>query len=672
MKHTYFALVVFAGLFVPGLFSCQQPVQVTDTVGDEFAWKTDQFADIQILRYKIHGWEELSLQQKKLVYYLVQAGLAGRDIMYDQNYRYNLAIRKVLDQIAASWEGDRDSAEWEAFMTYAKRVWFSNGIHHHYSTDKLQPAFSREWFEEAMTGLGLSLEAEAMRAIFDPDFDAKKISLDSGRDLLLNSAVNFYAPDVTQKEVEAFYKKRMDPTDPAPIWHGLNSRIIRGEDGAIREQVYSAEGLYGPAIREIIRWLELAKGVAENPAQADALGLLIDYYRTGDLRTWDAYNIAWVQATEGDIDYINGFIEVYNDPLGYKGSYENIIQIKDFDASRKMEVLSQNAQWFEDRMPYQPEHRKENVVGIVYNMVTVAGESGDASPSTPIGVNLPNSDWIREKYGSKSVSLANISEAYDQASGPALVEEFFYTAAVIERAKKYGSLAGKLTTALHEVIGHASGKLNPGVATPKQTLKNYASPLEEARADLVALYFMMDPKMVELGLMESLEVGRAEYDYYINNGMMLQLRRIEPGNDIEQAHMRNRQTVASWAVEKGEPLGVIERIRENGKTYFHIKDYEKLRELFGELLLEVQRVKSEGDYEAGKFLIETFGIKIDQDLHREVLDRLKPFALAPYSGFINPELVPIEENGGIIDIQVRYPDDFVRQMLDYGKRHSFL
>ncbi|MCO6486218.1 MAG: dihydrofolate reductase [Saprospiraceae bacterium] len=638
-----------------------------------FRWMTEQFADVQILRYQIPGWDRLSLPQKQLVYYLTQAGLAGRDIMYDQNYRHNLEIRKAIEQIVERYDGAHAGEEWDQFMLYAKRVWFSNGIHHHYGNDKFIPGFSRDWLEDALRRSGASMSQEALTAMFDPSVDAKKVSLDAKGDLVAQSAVNFYAPGITEKEVGSFYGARIDKKDPEPVSHGLNSRVVRGPDGRLAEEVYHAEGKYGPAIREIIKWLTLAAGVAENDGQKKALELLIEYYQTGDLRKWDAYNIAWVQATEGDIDYINGFVEVYNDPLGYKGSYENIVQIKDFEASERMAVLSANAQWFEDRMPYLPEHRKENVVGIVYNVVNVAGEAGDASPATPIGVNLPNADWIREKYGSKSVSLGNILEAYDQAAGPALTAEFAFDEAEAERARKYGSLAAKLTTALHEVIGHASGKLNPGVGTPKQTLKSYGSTLEEARADLVALYFIMDPKMVELGLMESLEVGKAEYEGFISNGLMKQLRRIEPGKDVEESHMRNRQLVAAWAYEKGKADNVIEKVTRNGKTYFVIRDYEKLRTLFGELLKEIQRIKSEGDYEAGKNLVETYGVRVDPALHQEVLDRVKPFNLAPFSGFINPVLEPVtDEAGNITDIRVTYPEDFVAQMMEYGRKYRFL
>jgi dipeptidyl-peptidase-3 len=654
--------------------SACKPKETAETQSAEsFEWVVDRFADIQVLRYQINGWDKLSLQQKKLVYYLTQAGLAGRDIMYAMNYRHNLEIRHALERIVGGYSGDRETDDWKKFLTYAKRVWFANGIHHHYSNDKFIPDFSQEYFASLLQDVGATLSEEALAAMFDPAVDTKKVSLDADKDLVAASAVNFYGPGVTQAEVEAFYARMRDPKDPTPVELGLNSRLVKGPDGKLVEEVYKVDGLYGAAIAEIVKWLELAVGVAENEPQRNALQLLIDYYRTGDLRQWSAFNVAWSQATEGDIDYINGFVEVYNDPLGYRGSYENIVQIKDFDASARMKVLADNAQWFEDNAPLDPAHRKENVVGISYNVVVVAGESGDASPATPIGVNLPNADWIREKHGSKSVSLGNIIEAYDNAAGPALLKEFAHDQEEFDRVSKYGGLADKLSTALHEVIGHASGKLNPGVGTPKETLRNYASTLEEARADLVALYYIMDPKMVELGLMESLEAGKAEYDAFISNGLMKQLRRIEPGRDIEEAHMRNRQLIAAWAYDKGKKDKVIEKVTRDGKTYFDIKDYDKLRNLFGQLLREVQRIKSEGDFAAGKALVESYGVKVDQALHQEVLRRVEPFGLAPYSGFVNPVLEPVtDDKGEITDIRVTYPQDFIDQMLGYGKLFGFL
>lgn len=638
---------------------------------EDFLWSTEKFGDIQILRYQIEGWEKLSLKQKKLAYYLTQAGLAGRDITWDQFYRHNLEIRNALENIVKNYNGDKDSELWKNFMIYVKRVWFSNGIHHHYSNVKMKPGFSLENFENLLSETKTSISDEAKQVIFN-DKDAKKVSKDSDSDLVLSSAVNFYDPDITEAEATAFYQKQIDKTDKRPISYGLNSKLVRNSKGEIEEQVWKIDGLYGAAISEIVKWLELAQGVAENKAQGDALGILIDYYRTGNLKKWDEYNVAWVGVTDGDIDYINSFIEVYDDPLGYKATYETVVQVKDLDASEKMSVISENIQFFEDNSSIMDEHKKKDVVGVSYSMINVVGEAGATTPSTPIGVNLPNANWIRAEHGSKSVSLANIEHAYDQAKGGGFLEEFAYTKEELERAKKHANTSSKMHTALHEVVGHASGKLNEGIGTPKETLKNYASTLEEGRADLVALYFIVDPKLMELGLVESDEVGKAEYDSYIRNGMMLQLRRLDMGDDIEEDHMRNRQLVASWAYEKGKTENVIEKKLVEGKTYFVVNDYAKLRVLFGELLREIQRIKSEGDYEAGKNLVETYGVKVDPKIHQEVLDRSKKFEVAPYLGFIQPQLEPVMENGEITDVKVVYPKDFQKQMLMYSTKHSFL
>lgn len=643
-----------------------------DEKKDDFKYLAEQFADIKVIRYKIPGFDKLSLDQKKLVYYLTQAGYAGRDIIWDQNYRHNLKIRKILEHIVKTYQGDKSGEDWKNFMVYTKRVWFANGIHHHYSMDKFTPAFTREYMQELADATKIEVAEEIMEVMFNPEVDNKKVSLDPDKDLLKASATNFYGPDVTEKEAEAFYKAKMNPEDPTPVSYGLNSKLVKGLNG-LEEKVWKIDGMYGKAITEIVKWLEKAVEVAENQEQADALKLLIQYYKTGDLKTWDEYNIAWTSATKGDIDYINSFIEVYNDPLGYRGSYESIIQINDFEASERMAVLAENAQWFEDNSPIMKEHKKDNVVGVSYKVVNVAGESGDASPSTPIGVNLPNSNWIRAQHGSKSVSLGNIVHAYNEARGEGLLEEFAYTAEEAERAEKHGSLAGKMHTAMHEVIGHASGKLNKGIGTPKETLKSYASTLEEARADLVGLYYIMDPKIVEWGLIPSQEVGKAEYEGYIRNGLMMQLRRLEPGAVIEESHMRNRQLVAAWVYEKGKEENVIEKKVRDGKTYYVVNDFEKLRELFGQLLLEIQKIKSEGDYEAGKKLVETYGVQVDQSLHKEVLTRSEKLNIPPYGGFINPRLVPVTNGEGkITDIKVEYPADFTLQMLEYGEKYSFL
>ena len=658
--------------------SCSQTETIKDTtntteeVKNNFNFQTETFADLKMIRYQVPGFEKLSLQQQKLVYYLSEAGYAGRDIIWDQNYRHNLSIRRALEKIINEWGGNRNNSNWEKLMIYTKRVWFSNGIHHHYSMDKFTPEFSEYYFTGLMKAVGASLNDEALKAMFDPTFDAKKVNLDPSKGLVLGSAVNFYDPDINEAEVDAYFASIKDSETNEPVSYGINSKLIRGKDG-IEEKVYKLKGMYGEAIAEIIGWLEKAVSVAENQAQADALKLLVEYYKTGDLKTWDAYNIAWVNATEGDIDYINSFIEVYNDPKGYTGSFESIVEITDFEASAQMKVLSENAQWFEDNSSIMEEHKKKNITGVSYKVISVASESGDASPSTPIGVNLPNANWIRANHGSKSVSIGNIVYAYAQAGGKGMLEEFCHDDEEIERAKTHSKLAGKLHTALHEVLGHASGQLNPGVGTPKETVKSYASTLEEGRADLVALYYIMDEKLIELGLMESLETGKAEYDSYIRNGLMVQMQRLEPGADVEESHMRNRQWVSAWAFERGMEENVISKVMQDGKTSFEINDYKKLQSIFGELLREVQRIKSAGDYEACQALVEGYGVKVDQNIHKEVLTRVKKLNIAPYGGFINPKMVPTTDNTGeIVSIEMTYPDDFTAQMLDYAKRYSFL
>ena len=673
MKKHFLSAVVIAALIT----GCTAPTEQAEDKGTEtskdFQWQTDQFADLKIVRYQVPGWEKLTLEQKKLAYYLTQAGLAGRDIIYDQNYRHNLKIRKALEHIIANYSGDRESANWKNLEIYAKRVWFSNGIHHHYSGNKLEPGITEAYFRELLSTTNHQLSDEAITAIFDPVVDNKKVNLDPSKDLVLGSAVNFYDPTITEKEAEQYYKSIIDPSNKRPVEYGLNTKLVRNEEGKVVGEPYKVGGLYGAALEKVVYWLDKAAGVAENEEQAKALRVLIEYYQTGDLEKWSEYNIIWSQATEGDIDYIQGFVEVYNDPLGYKGSYEGIVQIKDFDASARMEVLSANAQWFEDQSTILPEHKKENVVGVTYKVVNVAGESGDASPSTPIGVNLPNSRWIRAEHGSKSVSLGNIIAAYEKAGGGGMLEEFCWSQEEIDRAKKHSTLAGKMHTAMHEVIGHASGQLEEGVGTPKETLKNYASALEEGRADLVGLYYILDPKLIELGLVESLEIGKCEYDSYIRNGMMLQLRRLKMGDDVEEAHMRNRQMIATWAYEKGKEANIIERKEKDGKTYFVINDYEKLRGLFGELLKEIQRIISTGDYAAGKAMIENYAVKVDPAIHKEVLARSEKLNIAPYGGFINPSYEVVkDEAGNITDIKVVYPNNFVDQMLDYGKNYSYL
>ncbi|WP_417854773.1 dipeptidyl-peptidase 3 family protein [Xanthomarina gelatinilytica] len=675
MKVTY---VLSFALAFAALVSCnenkKEPVIEVTEIKEEktFDYNVEQFADIKILRYQIPGWDNLTLKEQKLVYYLTQAGLAGRDIIWDQNYRHNLKIRKALETVYANYSGDKTSEEWKAFETYLKRVWFSNGIHHHYSNDKLKPEFSQEYLKSLMAETNASLEEDAFNVIFN-EVDSKKVNQAKGVDNVALSAVNFYGPNVTNADVINFYKNKKSPNPDKPLSYGLNSKLVK-ENGELKELVYKSGGLYGSAIDEIIKWLELAQDVAENKAQGDAIGLLIEYYKTGDLQTWDDYNVAWTAATEGNVDYINSFIEVYNDPLGYRGSYETIVQVNDFDMSQKMKVLSDNAQWFEDNAPLMDAHKKKNVVGVTYKVVNVAGEAGDASPSTPIGVNLPNANWIRAAVGSKSVSLGNIIEAYNNAGSSDRLKEFVNDEEELQLEEQYGQLADKLHTALHEVIGHASGQLNPGVGETKETLKNYASTLEEGRADLVGLYYLYNPKLQELGLVDDWKaVGKAAYDGYIRNGLMTQLIRLNLGDDVEEAHMRNRQWVSAWVYEKGKADNVIEKITRDGKTYFNINDYDKLHELFGQLLKETQRIKSEGDYKAVETLVETYGVKVDQDLHAEVLERNKQFTSAPYSGFVNPVLVPeMDANGEITAIKVTQPESFSGQMLDYSKHYSFL
>ena len=677
MKKKYLIGILLTAMIV---MSCADKKKTSDSSKEKngieksanFDYNVEQFADIKVLRYQISGWENLTLKEQKLVYYLTQAGLSGRDIIWDQNYRHNLTIRKALENVYNTYEGDKTSKNWKSFETYLKRVWFSNGIHHHYSNAKLPANFSSEYLNELLAATNTKLEGESFNVIFS-DTDAKKVNQAKGVDNVLMSAVNFYGPGVTNADVESFYGKMKSPDPVKPLSYGLNSQLVK-ENGVLKERVYKSGGLYGPAIDEVVKWLELAQGVAENEAQGKALGLLIEYYKTGDLQTWDDYNVAWTGATEGNIDYINSFIEVYNDPLGYKGSYETVVQIKDFDMSKKMAVLSENAQWFEDNSPLMDEHKKKNVVGVTYKVVNVAGEAGDASPSTPIGVNLPNANWIRAEVGSKSVSLGNIIHAYNNAGSSGRLKEYVYDDEEYELEKKHGQLGDKLHTALHEVIGHASGQLNPGVGETKETLKNYASTLEEGRADLVGLYYLYNPKLQELGLVDDWNaVGKTAYDGYIRNGLMTQLIRLQLGDDVEESHMRNRQWVSAWVFEKGMSENVIEIVTRDGKTYYNINDYEKLHELFGQLLKETQRIKSEGDYEAVEALVEGYGVKVDQDLHKEVLERNAQFTSAPYSGFVNPVIVPkMNEAGEIEGFTIEQPATFKEQMIYYSKTYNFL
>ncbi|RNI27882.1 dihydrofolate reductase [Rufibacter immobilis] len=650
----------------------------------DFKYVTEQFADLRILRYRVPGFENLSAQQKELLYYLYEAALSGRDIIYDQNYKHNLRIRRTLDAIVRNKRDRSTSPDWEKFMVYTKRVWFANGIHHHYSANKMLPEFSQEFLASSIRRVPANQlplqKGETVESftkwltpiLFDPNLDAKQVNKAAGEDLIKTSAVNFYE-GVTQKEVEAFYAKKDVKNDPRPVSHGLNSKVVK-ENGQLVEKVWKVDGMYGPAIQRIVFWLEKAVAVAENNEQRLALQKLVEFYRTGDLKVFDEYNIAWVKDVNSAVDVVNGFIEVYDDPLGLKGSFESVVSFKDEEATKRIKAIGDQAQWFEDNSPLLPQHKKKNVVGITAKVITTVVEGGDAAPATPIGINLPNANWIRKEHGSKSVNLGNIVHAYNESanSGGSALSEFAYSQEEIDRAKKYSSLASDLHTDMHEVIGHASGQINPGVGTPKQTLKNYASTMEEGRADLVALYYVMDPKLVEIGVMPSLEVGKAEYDGYIRNGLMTQLSRLAPGEKIEEDHMRNRQMVAAWAYEKGRKDNVIERVTKDGKTYFKVNDYQKLRALFGQLLRETQRITSEGDFKAAEKLVETYGVKVDPVLHKEVLQRYSKLNIAPYQGFIQPKLTPVVNNGKVVDVLVVYPDNFTQQMLEFGEVYNLL
>lgn len=659
----------------------KEPAPQPASAAPEFPWQIDQFADLRILRYQVPGFESLSPAQKELVYYLSEAATCGRDIIFDENYKYNLMIRHTLDAVVAGYKGDRTDPRWAEFMTYVKRVWFSNGIHHHYSNDKFVPGFDADYFAALVKGSegvafpvaeGQSVDdlvAFLCPILFDPAVAPKKVSQDSTKDLVTNSAVNFY-DGVTQAEVEAYYRGIVDTKDATPVSYGLNTRVVK-KDGRVIEQVAKIDGLYGPAIAKLVDWLEKAAGVAENDQQRKVIDALVAYYKSGSLEQFDQYSILWVEDLASLVDFINGFIEVYNDPLGLKASWESVVNFKDLAATKRADTISANAQWFEDNSPVEPRFKKKEVKGVSAKVITAAMLGGDCYPSTPIGINLPNANWIRKNYGSKSVTIENITYAYDQSSlkspfGP----EFTSSPELLERAQKYGPLAGNIHTDLHEVLGHGSGQLMPGVGS--ESLKNYHSAIEESRADLFALYYIMDDKMVELGLLPTIEAAKAEYDLDIRNGLMTQLTRIQPGKTIEEAHMRARAMVAEWVYEKGKAENVIERVMKDGKTYFVINDYAKLRRLFGRLLAEVQRITSEGDYEAAKTLMETYGVQVDQALHQEVLDRYAKLHLAPYSGFVNPVYTPVIENGRIVDVKISLEEGYVEQMLRYGRDYSFL
>ena len=648
---------------------------------DNFIYRSEKFADVEILRYQVPGFEELTLKEKELVYYLYEAALSGREVFYDQNFKFNLKIKRTLEGIIISYNGDRNSNDFIEFLNYTKRFWFSNGIHHHYSTKKFIPGISKIFFEELIRnsdpGVFPFKENEKLddfileitNLIFNPLLAPQRVVLDQEADVVKNSANNYYE-NLTQNEVEDYYDSIEDKNTQTPVSLGLNSKLIK-ENGEIKVKIWKAGGMYSPAIEEIIYWLDKACNVSENDNQKSALKKLIEFYKTGDLKLFDEYCIAWLKDTDSIIDTVNGFIEVYGDPLGYRGAYEAIVSIKDNQATQRIKTISENAQWFEDNSPIDERFKKKNCIGISAKVITVVVEAGDASPSTPIGINLPNANWIRKEFGSKSVNLGNIVYAYEMASSEELLNEFCYNQDEINRAKKYAPLADNLHTDLHEVIGHGSGQINPGIGSPKQTLKNYASAIEETRADLVALYYLSDDKLVDLKLIPNFDAVKAGIEKYMRNGLMLQLYRIEIGDFIEESHMRNRQLIARWVFEKGE-AGVIEKRIKNGKTFFIINDFDKLRNLFGELLKEIQRITSEGDFESAKFLVETYGVKIDKELHREVKERYSKLNIAPYRGFINPVLIPVYQKDKLTDVKIEYPEKFAEQMLFYAERYSFL
>ena len=637
----------------------------------------DRFDDIKILRYEVPGFAELPLREKELIYYLAEAAKCGRDIMFDQNFKYNLPVRRTLEVIYENYDGDRTTPEWKALEKYLKKVWFANGIHHHYSNDKFVPEFPKEYFLAVAESIPVekfgdelnALRAVVCEAIFNPELYKTQLNQAEGQDLVTTSANNYYE-GVTQAEVEEFYRSMADPADPEPVSYGLNSKLVKDEDGTIRERVWKVGGMYSPAIEKIVYWLEKAQGVAQEPQKA-TIAALIDYYKTGDLHDFDRYNILWVRDTVSNVDFVNGFIEDYGDPLGRKASWESLVNFMDKEACHRTEVISENAQWFEDHSPVDSAYRKKVVKGVSAKVITAAMLGGDCYPATPIGINLPNADWIRKEHGSKSVTIDNITYAYAQAAhGDGFLEEFMLRPEDRERIDKYGKLADDLHTDLHECLGHGSGQLAPGVKGGE--LKNYTSTLEEARADLFGLYYLGDPKMVELGLIPSLDVAYAEYARYIMNGMMTQLARIEPGKNVEEAHMRNRKLIAEWCYEQGKADNVIEWIEQDGKTYVVVNDYTKLRKLLGRMLREVQRIKSEGDFEAGKALVEKYAVTVDPKLHAEVLTRYKALDIEPYSGFVNPQYELVEKNGKVVDVKVSYPNDYVKQMLEYSRDYSFL
>lgn len=663
--------------FVNLLIACgaaASAVACTDPEGkqESFKYTIDQFADIKIMRYQIPGWDTLSLKQKEYVYHLGEAAKYGRDIIWAQNCRYNLPIRHLVENILNNYEGDRECKDFQDFLVYAKRLFFSNGIHHHYAEDKFFPDCPREYLASLAEAVGAADSADLIEIIYNPDIAPQRKSTDKSGDIVKESAVNYYE-GVTKDEAEKFYAAMMDPSDDTPVSYGLNSRLVKGSDGVIREEVYRIGGLYGPALEKIVAELEKASEYAENEQQKKCITLLVDYYKTGDLGLWDEYNIEWVRETAGTVDFTNGFVEDYNDPLGRKASWEALVNIKDHDASQRTEIISANAQWFEDHSPVDPRFRKAEVKGVSAKVINATTLAGDCYPSTPIGINLPNADWIRKEYGSKSVTIANITHAYDLSaleSPKSVLSEFAWDENEIAMAKKYLAITDEVHTDLHECLGHGSGQLLPGVSPG--ALGEYSSTLEETRADLFGLYYMADPKLVELGVLPDGEAYKAQYANYIRNGIMVQFNRVELGRQNTEAHMQNRKLIAEWCYENGLKDNVIEKRVRDGKTYFVVNDYEALRQLFGRLLGEIQRIKSEGDYAAGKALVEKYAVNIDPALHKEVKERYASLGLKPYGGFVNPDIVPVEKDGKVVDYKIVYTEDYLGQMLEYGSKYATL
>lgn len=658
--------------FIPGAVVALALSSSAMAQDNNFNYNVDRFADIEVLRYKVPGFENLSLQQKKLIYFLTEAAITGRDILTDQNCKYNLEIRTLLENIYLNYTGDRNSNDFKAFEKYLKQVWFANGVHHHYSCDKFTPEFSQAFLSDQVAALPAEKRPANIdilaKVIFDPTFMAKRVNQAEGMDLITTSACNYY-DNITQAEVDAYYAKIKDPNDKTPISYGLNSRLVK-ENGEVVEQVYKVGGMYSQAITRIVELLTEAAKYAENDAQRKVIETLIAYYKTGDLRLFDSYSILWVNDTNSQVDFINGFIESYGDPLGMKGAWESIVNFKNVEASHRTEIISDNAQWFENHSPIDPRFRKEEVKGVSAKVITAAILAGDAYPATPIGINLPNANWIRAAHGSKSVTIENITQAYDEAShGNGFNEEFVIDEPTRQLMDKYLFITDNLHTDLHECLGHGSGKLLPGV--DPDALKAHGSTLEETRADLFALYYLADPKMVELGLLDNPDAFKAEYYKYMLNGMMTQLMRIEPGKDVEEAHMRNRKLIAEWAYEMGREDNVVELVKINGKTFIKINDYDKLREIFGKQLHEIQRIKSEGDYEAGRALVEKYAVKVDPQIHKEVLDRYAHLNIAPYKGFVNPTYSLVKnDKGEIIDVAITYGEGYIDQMLRYSRDYS--